>query len=268
MAPQGKYWLLTIPHHGFLPYLPVGCCWIRGQLELGESGFLHWQLLVAFSKPTRLAGVRTTFGAFHAELSRSDAADAYVWKDDTCVDPSTRFELGERPKKRNSKSDWEGILESAKRGKLDDIPADVYIRCYSSLRRIATDHLQPSFIERSVRVFWGRTGSGKSHDAWETLGLHAYPKDPRTKFWDGYRNQEGVIIDEFRGAIDVSHILRWTDRYPVIVEVKGSSVVLSASKIIFTSNLHPKDWYPNLDEETLNALLRRLTITHYDIPFQ
>ena len=56
------------------------------------------------------------------------------------------------------------------------------------------------------------------------------PKDPRTKFWDGYRNQENVVIDEFRGAIDIAHILRWFDRYPVIVEVKGSSVVLSAKK--------------------------------------
>jgi hypothetical protein len=48
------------------------------------------------------------------------------------------------------------------------------------------------------------------------------------------------------------------------VEIKGSSTVLKATKIIFTSNLHPKDWFPLLDKDTLDALLRRLNITHFD----
>jgi len=59
----------------------------------------------------------------------------------------------------------------------------------------------------------------------------------------------------------VAHILRWFDRYPVIVEVKGSSVVLSAKKVWITSNLSPDQWYPNLDVVTRAALMRRLTIT-------
>ena len=90
--------------------------------------------------------------------------------------------------------------------------------------------------------------------------MDSYPKDPRTKFWDGYQGQEHVVVDEFRGAIDISHLLRWLDRYPVIVEVKGSSAVLKASTIWITSNLHPKDWYFGLDELTLAALLRRMEI--------
>lgn len=69
-----------------------------------------------------------------------------------------------------------------------------------------------------------------------------------------------VIIDEFRGDIDVSHLLRWLDRYPVIVEIKGSSLPLVAERIYITSNLHPLAWYPNLDPLTQEALLRRLEI--------
>ena len=37
-----------------------------------------------------------------------------------------------------------------------------------------------------VKVFWGDTGSGKSHTAWEEAGVAAYSKDPTTKWWDGY----------------------------------------------------------------------------------
>lgn len=72
-----------------------------------------------------------------------------------------------------------------------------------------------------------------------------------------------VIIDEFRGDIDISHLLRWFDRYPVIVEVKGSSAPLIAENIWITSNLHPSNWYPLLDSVTYAALERRLEITEF-----
>jgi len=119
-------------------------------------------------------------------------------------------------------------------------------------------------MERRVDVFWGRTGTGKSRRAWNEAGFGAYPKDPRTKFWDGYREQEHVVIDEFRGDIDISHVLRWFDRYPVIVEVKGGSVSFVAKRIWITSNVDPRDWFPNVCQETKNALIRRLNITHFN----
>lgn len=133
---------------------------------------------------------------------------------------------------------------------------------YGNLRRIAMDNLQAIAMEREVIVLWGSTGVGKSRRAWEEAGLDAYPKDPRTKFWDGYRSQKHVVVDEFRGGIDIAHLLRWCDRYPVNVEIKGAAVTLKAEKIWITSNLPPERWYPDLDAETMAALLRRLTVIH------
>lgn len=100
--------------------------------------------------------------------------------------------------------------------------------------------------------------------AWEQAGMDAYSKCPRSKFWDGYQSEEAVVVDEFRGGIDVAHILRWCDRYPVRVEVKGSSRPLVAQRIYFTSNLDPRLWYPELDADTLEALIRRFNITHFN----
>lgn len=127
--------------------------------------------------------------------------------------------------------------------------------------RIAQDHLKPIAVERKVRVYWGKTRVGKSRRAWDEAGLDAYPKDPRSKFWDGYRGHSNVVIDEFRGDIDIAHILRWFDRYPVIVEVKGTSVVLQSTDIWITTNLNPWDWYPNMDADTKDAMMERLEIT-------
>lgn len=125
---QGIFWLLTIPHASFTPYLPNGISYIKGQLERGggarppgsqisaicaavpvsgeysanseepgpsdAEGFLHWQVVAAFAKKVSLAAVVAVFGpGIHAELTRSTAAITYVWKDSTSI-ASTRFELG------------------------------------------------------------------------------------------------------------------------------------------------------------------------------
>lgn len=237
----------------------------RGHGTGDGNGFLHWQLVANFKKPTRLPAVKASFSdQAHCEPTKSAAALDYVWKDDTRVE-GTQLELGTQPFKRNSERDWERVRAMAREGRLDDIDGEVYIRHYNNLKRIAVDNMQPVAVVREVYVFWGRTGTGKSRRAWNEGTLQAYPKDPRTKFWDGYRGQDNVVIDEFRGGIDVAHLLRWLDRYPVVVEVKGSSVVLTAKKIWITSNIPPDQWYPDLDQETKNALLRRFTsVVHFD----
>jgi len=260
-----RFWLLTIPHACFLPFIPPGVQHIAGQLERGnDTGFLHWQIVISFAKTIRLSGIKRLLGeSVHAEPSRSDAVRKYVFKEDTSI-PGTRFELGELPIRRNIPSDWDDVWDKARRGQLVDIPADIRVRHYSTLRKIAADFAEPVAQERIIHCFWGRTGTGKSRRAWEEAGLDAYPKDPRSKFWDGYRGQAHVVVDEFRGGIDISHLLRWFDRYPVIVEIKGCATVLKATTIWVTSNLHPNDWYPELDDETKQALLRRLTVVHFD----
>lgn len=277
MLQQATSWILTIPHALFTPYKPPTVKYIKGQLESGEGGFLHWQVVVYFERNVRLNAVRKIFGAIHCEPTKSAAADAYVWKEETRV-ARTQFELGEKSFKRNDKRDWERIRDIAKSGRLDELDGATYVQHYRyiffysrTLQAIAKDHLQPVGIVRRVEVYWGPTEMGKSRRAWAEAGWTAFPKDPRTKFWDGYRGQKHVVLDEFRGnlllilgAIDIAHILRWCDRYPVIVETKGSATVLLATHIWISSNLHPRDWYPGLDDATLAALLRRLHITHFD----
>jgi len=267
--PKARYWLLTIPFNDWIvpAVLPLGVCYLKGQQERGNAGgYHHWQLLAIFTGQQRLAAVKRIFGrTVHAEPSRSDAADEYVWKEDTRV-PDTQFQLGTKPVRRNNATDWEAVRTAAKAGRLDDVPADIFVGHYRSLRTIAADYSVPVEMLRRVVVYWGPTGVGKSRRAWELAGMDAYPKDPNTKFWDGYRAHKVVVVDEFRGIINISNILRWFDRYPVLVEIKGSATVLAAERIYITSNLHPRDWYPDLDEATKLALLRRLEIIECPLP--
>lgn len=265
-APQYKYWLLTIPHYCFTPWLPPSCKYIRGQLESGsESNYLHWQILAILHRKGTLSSIKAVFGdECHAEASRSEAASAYVWKEETRVD-GTQFELGEQPFRRNNKSDWDKVREEAKAGRLDSIESDIYVRHYFSLKRIAKDNARaPHRPGVEVVVLWGVSGSGKSHRAFSEAGEQAYFKSSTTKWWDGYRGEENVVIDEFRGQIGVEHLLRWFDKYPCFVEEKGGQIPLFAKKFWVTSNLDPREWYKDLDEDTKAALFRRFkSVVHF-----
>lgn len=259
---QGCYWLGTIPADLWIPLLPQGVSYLKGQREVGETtSYEHWQVLAITDRKQSLRGIKLIFGidGSHWELSRSSAADDYVWKEATRVE-GTQFELGERPMRRNSSTDWEDVKLKAQAGDLAGIPSDIYIRYYRTLVAIASDFSTPPALERKAVVYWGQTGTGKSRRAWDEAGSQAFAKDPRSKFWCGYRGQVNCVIDEFRGGIDIAHLLRWLDRYPVNVEIKGSSRPLLVERFWITSNLHPNDWFPGMDSATVAALIRRLEI--------
>lgn len=262
---SARYWLGTLYEWTVPTDIADPLVWLRGQQErCPTTGRLHHQVIAGFKKPQRLASVKSKVGVGHWEITRSQSADNYVWKEETRVEGS-QFELGSKPIRRNSEHDWGKVLELAKEGKISEIPADLQVRYYRTLVSIAADYERPVANVKVVNVFHGTTGTGKSRRAWEEAGSNAYPKDPRTKWWDGYRGEENVIIDEFRGSIDISHMLRWLDRYPTRVERKGSTVVLRATTFWITSNLAPDQWYSELDSETKDALLRRLTnIIHFN----
>lgn len=234
--------------------------YIKGQQEIGTSGFRHWQIICYFQKKRTVTATKTQFCVeAHVEPSRSSAVEAYVWKSETKV-AGTEFEFGERPLKRNSKTDWDRVLSNAKKNNLEDIPSDIFIRSYSTLNRIGVDFAQPVLrTPQKVIVLWGPSGSGKSHWAFENAGDDYYIKAPLTKWWDGYRGQKTILIDEFRGVIDVSHFLKWVDKYPCAVEKKGSQVYLETTTWYITSNLHPDSWWPTLDDATQQAVKRRIT---------
>lgn len=168
------------------------------------------------------------------------------------------------PIRVNSKTDWDRVWLDAQAGNLAAIPARIRVVSYRTLRSIAADHDKPVGRVRTVEVYWGPTGTGKSRRAWAEAGMDAYCKDPRSKFWCGYQGEDHVIIDEFRGGIDIAHLLRWFDRYPVRVEIKGSSVPLVASRIWITSNIPPEAWYHDIDSATIAALLRRLSVVEFE----
>ena len=76
--------------------------------------------------------------------------------------------------------------------------------------------------------------------------------EPKGKWWDGYEGQDVVVIDEFYGWFEWDYLLRLTDRYPLILEGKAISggFQFTSKIIIFTSNKHWNNWYPNIQDRS------------------
>lgn len=272
MAPQARYWLLTINDSddgiSWVPPADLNSeCWqhvqwLRGQKEVGTgTGRPHWQLFCAFKAKKRLAFVRECFGTrVHAEPSRSSAAEDYVFKDETAIE-GTRFELGQCAFKRNSATDWNKVTQLAKNGQIrsiiDEFP-DIAIRYYGALKAMAKDFMgrPPDLLTTCGIWIYGPPGVGKSFFARQQYG-ELYEK-PCNKWWDGYQGEKCVLLDDFdKHHKGLGHHLKiWADRYAFIGEAKGSGIRIRPEKIIITSNYKISEIFGE-DEVLCEAIERR-----------
>lgn len=133
----------------------------------------------------------------------------------------------------------------------------------------ARNALQPKEARTmpALYILWGVPGTGKSARA-EALaqkqGEDAYRVSSpmgRTMpvWWDGYTDQTFIIIDDFYGWIQFTKVLKLCDRYTERVDYRGGSTIFRGRTIVFTSNIAPERWWPNIPPERYAALQRRIT---------
>uniref|UniRef100_A0A8A4XAV2 Replication-associated protein n=1 Tax=Grus japonensis Circoviridae sp. TaxID=2815001 RepID=A0A8A4XAV2_9CIRC len=107
-----------------------------------------------------------------------------------------------------------------------------------------------------VVVLTGRTGIGKSRYCQENYPNAFWKR--KGEWWDGYDGHENVIIDEFYGWLPIDTMLRIMDRYPLMVDTKGSAVNFEAKVICITSNTPWEQWYEWKHQDVKDAFQRRI----------
>lgn len=277
-----KNWFFTLnnPVSNDIPGSWPETEYVVWQLETGASGTPHLQGYAIFSQKKRRTWlVKNCANCFwEPRKGNHDQAKAYVTKEDTRTEGP--WEVGVEPVheqgKRNDlvtlkrKLD-EGATEKELAG--DETTFPVWAKYHKVIPkyRMLTG-AQRTWATKTI-VLWGAPGIGKSSKALHDGGADAFwlsKPAGQTTWWDGYCGQEVVVIDEFYGWIARDLMCRICDRYPLNVETKGGSQPFLAKKIYITSNVPPKDWWPNVG---LGAMERRLSgdlgsVEHMVVPWR
>lgn len=227
--------------------------------EIGESGTPHLQGYIQLEKRYTLKKIGGLF-PWHVEETKGSPSQAsnYCKKDGDFIEIG---ELSTAEAGSIKKEDyWKQLLTMAESGQMAAI-AEVYpgeyIRHYRNLHQIRCSAM-PS-VGRPKKCLWlyGKPGTGKSRMAFSINPDSTYAK-MANKWWDGYSDQATIVLDDFGKDHKVLgyHLKRWSDRYPSILEVKGTAIPTMYDEFIITSN-YKIDQIWSDDKEMCAAIQRR-----------
>ena len=242
----------------------IGCSYILLGREVGEQGTPHIQGYVEFENSKRLTTLKKINPRIHWEPRKGTQEQAieYCKKDN-------RWEEYGKKKEQGQRKDLDAIKDDILKGKKVDELAienpEIVHQYGRTLDRIEDIALRKQFrTEMTQGVWlWGETAVGKSHIAFDGYNPEThYLWANDGKWWDGYRGQEIVIMNDFRGEIAYNELLQLIDKWPYKVPRRGREPMPFVSKkVIITSSLPPEKIYKSKGEDKLEQLLRRLTVT-------
>lgn len=263
-SPVSKSWFLTLNNYSEEEedrLRSLECNYLMIARETGaENGVPHLHAVVTFSKAYRRSALaKIVPRAYWAVLKSREHAVNYLMKQD--LSPFIKDN-----RTQGTRTDLEDFCQSVKtNGLYGAINADpsTYVKYHAGLDKYSMVCQVPRDPAHPPEVVWlyGATGVGKSRyvherekDLYVCLSTH--------KWWQGYRQQEAIIIDDMRcNFAPFNDLLKILDRYPYTVEVKGSSAQLNSPRIYVTSQFPPHKVYnrDNRSGEDIRQLYRRLT---------
>lgn len=204
-------------------------------------------------------------GSAHVEPMQGSLKDNTVY----CSKEGELTELGVKPA-QGDRSDLKDVVDRIASGETtadeicmsDPVYYHMYGRTLSKAEDIAARKRFRTEMTQGI-WYWGGTGVGKSHKAFEDFDPErCYVKCLTDEWWDGYTGQEVVILNEFRGNIAYSELLALVDKWPHSVKRRNREPMPFVSKtVIVTSSLSPADCYHGVAErDSLTQLYRRFQV--------
>jgi len=238
---------------------PVIRYYVYQQEVCPSTGRKHYQGYIEFHKAMRNNSIAKIIGTHKAKflprLGTAKQASDYCKKKESAI-PNTLVEWGEMSK-QGERKDIDEVVRDIQEGKSDE-SHDIFIMRYPNGYRSLVEKYDIPQARPNIKItyIYGPPGTGKSHTAYE-LCKEAYRLDDSSPVWfDGYRGQKCIVIEEFKGLIPICSLLKLCDKYPLRMPVKGGFVSIKADHIIFTSNFRHDALYQDSGQH--DAWIRRI----------
>lgn len=224
--------------------------------EVGAQGTKHLQGYVRPSSPLSLKAMKKYLCRAHLTA----AAGTDEQNRDYCSKDGNLFiQVGEISIGQGTRTD---IKEIASKIKSHDITLEeimfehpeMYLKYSRSFEKMFNAVMVSRNEKPNVTWLWGLAGTGKTRTATESHQT-TYSKD-NTIWWDGYTQQEAIIIDDFDNTIPYRTLLRILDRYVYQGQVKGGYVQVNSPFIYITCEHQPAYYWSGNE---LEQIVRRLT---------
>lgn len=244
-----------------------------GRETCPTSGRLHDQCFCYFINPRSkgkraLGEIGKMFGPIHANVQ--PMLGSFAQNEAYCSKEGQYTKLGQVPN-QGARGNLDELKESILKGELtaDAVAVDnptLFHQYGRTLDRLEAIALRKRFRTEMTEGIWytGASGAGKSHKAFEGYSPDThYIKNLNEDWWDGYKGQETVIFNEFRGQVPFAELLDLMDKWPKTVKWRcRESVPFLAKRLIITSIRHPKDIYVRQEGEPWEQFDRRCTIVY------
>lgn len=237
--------------------------------EVGkENGTPHLQGYFRYSNARYLKAITKKVDRWHLEVMQTNPHACINY----CKKECDYKEFGDPPLKpedggKIESARWNDIRENAKRGKFDELPADYACTHFSNAVRMHAHTLLHRELPdlATIKGYWvsGPSGVGKSRwartHAAETNQRFYLKENEDLKWWDGYTDEEIVLIEEWDP--NMTKYVKWlkqlVDHYAVTVQTKGGMIKIRPKEVIITSNYSLEDCFRGLPPVELEALNRR-----------
>jgi len=227
--------------------------------EKGQEETPHLQGYIAFKKRKSFGVVKKLLSnRIHLETAKGSPEENERY----CKKEGDFEEYGQRPAGQGSRNDLVEVARACQQGKsfkeiAEEFPSAA-LRYSTGILRLTSLHRPERKGPPELWCLWGRTGTGKTRRIWEFADVDQLWVHPGDRWFDGYDGQPAVLFDDYDGSwFKITYILKLIDRYMFQVPIKGAYTWWAPKVIYFTSNHHPKEWYPNAKQEHIDALLRR-----------
>lgn len=236
----------------------MGCQYMIYGYEIAPTtGRRHHQGYVYFENAKSFSKMKKLFPQCRLAKAKGTAQQNYVY----CSKGGEFWEYGDMPS-QGKRSDLDRVSEMVKEKKsLSEVarayPSE-YIKYHKGIRALMDALMEHRTEKPRVYWFWGEAGAGKTRKAIEEICQGDYYIKDETEWWDGYHQQNTIIIDDFDyEKTNYRSFLRLLDRYHYQGQYKGGYLKINSPNIVITSDLAPSSYWSG---NVLEQVMRRVDV--------